>query len=133
MPTQEECDLMKKELHDTAEELHKHLRSTQKSIDKLDTKLTEHIKDFKIHEDLEKVKYDDYLEAQRVNTIAINHLVEQMQIQSEDTKGLIDTWKTLANIVKGISWVRNIILWVCSTIVGLGGVYMLLHHLGYIK
>lgn len=133
MPTAEECDLMKRDLVDTAEELHKHLRSTQKSIEKVDTKLTEHIKDFRVHEELEKAKYNDYLEAQKINTIAINHLVEQMQIQSEDTKGLIETWKTLLNIIEGISWVRNAIIWVCSTVVGLGGLYMFLHQIGYIK
>ena len=132
MPSQEECDLLKKNLADTAEDLHKHLRNTQRSIEKVDSKLTEHIKDFRVHEELEKAKYEDYLDAQKVNTIAINHLVEQMQIQSEDTKGLIETWKGLLTIVKGISWIRNVILWVCSTIVGLGGAYVLLSQLGYI-
>ena len=122
MPTHDECVLLNKKIEDTSEELHKHLRSTQKSIDKVDNKLSEHIENFKMHEELEKLKYDEYLDAQKVNTVAINHLVEQMQIQSEDTQGLIETWKAVISFSKGISWIRNTILWVCTTIVAVGSV-----------
>jgi len=125
MPTEEQCVMLEKKLDDTAEELHKHLRSTQKSIEKVDNKLSDHIKEFNMHEELEKAKYDEYLDAQKVNTAAINHLVEQMQIQSEDTKGLIETWKTMMSLASGISWLRNGILWICTTIVGLATVYAL--------
>ncbi len=125
MPTEDQCVILEKKLEDTAEELHKHLRSTQKSIEKVDSKLSDHIKDFRIHEELEKAKYDEYLDAQKVNTIAINHLVEQMQIQSDDTKGLIDTWKNIMSVASGISWLRNGILWICTTIVGVATVYAL--------
>ena len=126
MPTHDECVLLNKKIEDTAEELHKHLRSTQKSIDKVDNKLSEHIENFKMHEELEKLKYDEYLDAQKVNTVAINHLVEQMQIQSQDTQGLIETWKAVISFSKGISWIRDTILWVCTTIIGVGSVYALL-------
>ena len=125
MPTHDECVLLNKKIEDTAEELHKHLRSAQKSIDKVDNKLSEHIENFKMHEELEKLKYDEYLDAQKVNTVAINHLVEQMQIQSQDTQGLIETWKAVISFSKGISWIRDTILWVCTTIIGVGSVYAL--------
>jgi hypothetical protein len=125
MPTEEQCVMLKKKLDDTAEELHKQIRITHKSIEKVDNKLSEHIKEFNIHEELEKAKYDEYLDAQKVNTAAINHLVKQMQIQSEDTKGLIETWKNIMSLASGISWLRNGILWICTTIVGLATVYAL--------
>lgn len=125
MPTHDECVLLNKKIEDTSEELHKHLRSTQKSIDKVDNKLSEHIENFKIHEESEKLKYDEYLDAQKINTVAINHLVEQMQIQSQDTQGLIETWKAVISFSKGISWVRDTILWVCTTIIGVASVYAL--------
>ena len=125
MQTYNECALLEKKLEDTTEELHKHLRSTQKSIEKVDNKLSGHIENFKIHEELEKLKYDEYLDAQKINTVAINHLVEQMQIQSEDTKGLIDTWKAMMSVATGISLLRNGILWVCTTIIGVATIYAL--------
>ena len=125
MPTEDQCVILEKKLEDTTEELHEQLRITYKSIEKVDSKLSDHIKDFKVHEELEKAKYDEYLDAQKINTVAINHLVEQMQIQSDDTKGLIDTWKNIMSVASGISWLRNGILWICTTIIGVATLYAL--------
>ena len=125
MLTEDQCVILEKKIEDTTEELHKQLIITYKSIEKVDNKLSDHIKDFKVHEELEKAKYDEYLDAQKINTVAINHLVEQMQIQSDDTKGLIDTWKNIMSVASGVSWLRNGILWICTTIIGVATLYAL--------
>jgi len=127
MPTKEECLSLEKKIEDSARDLHNHLRLAQETIKGVADKLNEHMIQFAVHEKSESARYDEYLSSQDKNTSAINSLVEQMRIQSTDTQGLIETWKTTTFIVRGIGWIRNAALWVCTTIVGLAGVYTLLN------
>lgn len=130
MPTQEESNFLEKKIDDTSEELHKHIRIVQKTIDKLDNKVTRHIEDFKTHEEIENRKYDEYYNAHQINTRAIDHLVQQLQKQSDDTQGLIELWKNTMGLINGIQKIRNFVIWSSATIIAISGVYSVLHNLG---
>lgn len=138
MPTNEECADILNEISRVETDVHTHLQGLQTSLDKQHVIMQTHISHFKTHEEMERINHAESTEAQKANTAAINHLVTQMQIQSEDaakdrkaSEDVINAWNNAIMFIKGIAWFRNGVLWVCATIVGIGGVYTLGSTIGW--
>lgn len=126
-------DSIERKLDLVSEEIHKHMRSMQKNIKDISDKMDTHIIDFEKHEVEENLKYLEYNKLHKDNALAIENLIAQLKIQSIDTQGLIALWKTTISFIDGVNKLRNLLVWICTTIIAFGGVYTLLHTLGVIK
>lgn len=112
--------------------IHDRIQHIQNTVDNVAQELEIHLLAFTKHETEEITRHSELIESQQTNTKAIDHLVAQLQIQSEDmrkdresTAAIIATWDNIISFAKGISWLRNSVLWVCASIVGIGGVVIL--------
>ena len=128
----DDCTNLQRTIKEMEHDFHGHVRELRKDFSQHAEDFNTHVAHFREHETEEIERHQESVESQKANTAAINHLVDQMKVQSEDTKGIIETWKLAMGFAKGISWIRKGALWLAGTIITVGSAIFTLTKLGWV-